>query len=65
MSNSIPAPRDQAPYITHKPNQLHPWHMSQAKGLPQATPGEGNYLGSGLTLPINYTFIGFPQVTPN
>lgn len=65
MPNSIPTPRDQAPYITHKPKQLPPWCMSQAKGLLQAAPEESNYLGSGLTLPINCMFIGFPWVTPN
>ena len=65
VSNSIPASRDQTSYITHRPNQLHPWHTSQAKGLLQATPEERNYLGSELALPINYMFMGSPWVTPN
>lgn len=65
VSNSIPASRDQIPSITRRPNQLHPLCMSQATGLLQATPGESNYLGSELALPIYYMLIGLPGVTPN
>lgn len=62
VSNSIPASWEQSSYITHRSNQLHQWHVSQANRLLHAAQGESNYLGTELAHPINYRFIGFTAV---